>query len=263
MDVSGKSESTPVTVKVYRSAPHPRGMSSGCLRPLFAAAALAVLFSFIAAASDASDASSGPCGEGDPYEDDLPDDGYIGRERLTAVIRAVPNILSAVRLLLSFALYFVEPLSAMYLFTYAVCAATDPLDGFIARRYDARSRYGHLMDSLGDVSLAAAVLVTLVSFLDWEPWEMILIVAVAAIRVAAFAIGSVRFGRPAFVHSHLNKAAGAVFFVSPFLIVLIGLPATAAIAGIVCATASLEYLCINIRNREYDPGCRSVFIDKG
>jgi CDP-diacylglycerol--glycerol-3-phosphate 3-phosphatidyltransferase len=181
---------------------------------------------------------------------------------LTAVIRAVPNILSAVRLLLSFALYFPEPLSAMYLFTYAACAATDPLDGFIARRYDARSRYGHLMDSLGDVSLAAAELVTLVPFLDWEPWEMILIVAVAAIRVAAFAIGSVRFGRPAFVHSYLNKAAGAAFFLSPFLIGPIGLPATVAIAGIVCLSASLEYLFINISSRVYDPDYRSVFLDK-
>ena len=179
------------------------------------------------------------------------------------MIKAVPNILSAIRLLLSISLYFLEPLSAAYLWTYAVCAATDPLDGFIARRYDACTRYGHLLDSLGDISLAAALLVTLVPSLDWELWEMILIAAIIAVRLTAFAIGSMRFGRPAFIHSYLNKAAGAAFFLSPFLITPIGLPATVAIAGIVCISASLEYLLINIRSRDYDPDYRSVFLDKG
>ena len=178
------------------------------------------------------------------------------------VIRAVPDILSATRLLLSFALYFLEPLSAVYLLSYAVCVITDPLDGFIARRYDACTGHGHLLDSLGDVSLAVALLVTLVPFLDWELWEMILVAAIIAIRIAAFIIGSIRFGRPAFIHSYLNKAAGAAFFLSPFLIGPIGLPATVAIAGIVCVSASLEYLIINISSRGYDPDYRSVFLDR-
>ena len=179
------------------------------------------------------------------------------------VIRAVPDILSVTRLLLSFVLYFLEPLSAAYLWSYAVCAVTDPLDGFIARRYDACTGYGHLLDSLGDVSVAVAVLVTLVPFLDWELWEMVLVAAIITIRITAFVIGSIRFGRPAFVHSYLNKAAGAAFFLSPFLIIPIGLPATVAIAGIVCVLASLEYLFINISSRVYDPDYRSVFLDKG
>ena len=178
------------------------------------------------------------------------------------MIRAVPNILSATRLLLSFSLYFLEPLSAAYLLSYAVCFATDPLDGFIARRYDACTRYGHLLDSLGDVSLAVAVLVMLVPFLHWDPWEVVLIATIVAVRIAAFIIGSVRFGRPAFIHSYLNKVAGVAFFLSPFLIVLIGLSATVAIAGIVCVSASLEYLIINISSREYDPDRRSAFLDK-
>jgi hypothetical protein len=91
---------------------------------------------------------------------------------------------------------------------------------------------------------------------------MAVIVAVLALRLSAFAIGTARFGRPAFVHIYLNKAAGVAFFVSPFLITFIGLPATVAIAGIVCVSASLEYLYISIRNREYDPEYRSVFLEK-
>ena len=177
------------------------------------------------------------------------------------VIKAVPNILSITRLLLSFALYFLEPLSAAYLWLYAACIITDPLDGFVARRYDACTRYGHLLDSLGDVFVAIAVLVTLIPFLNWDLWEMILIAVIIAVRLTALAIGSVRFRRPAFLHSYLNKAAGAAFFISPFLIKMIGLPATAAIVGIVCISASLEYLYVNIHNKEYTPDYRSVFLD--
>ncbi len=179
------------------------------------------------------------------------------------VIRAVPNILSATRLLLSVSLYFLEPLSVAYLLSYAVCFVTDPLDGFIARRYDACTRYGHLLDSLGDISLAVAVLATLAPFLHWDPWEVVLIAAIITVRITAFAIGTLRFRRPAFVHSYLNKAAGAAFFLSPFLIGPIGLPATVAIAGIVCLSASLEYIYVNSHNRMYDPDYRSVFLDKG
>ena len=105
--------------------------------------------------------------------------------------------------------------------------------------------YIHFIVEFGDRSMAA------------------LIAAIIAVRLTAFAIGSMRFGRPAFIHSYLNKAAGAAFFLSPFLITPIGLPATVAIAGIVCISASLEYLLINIRSRDYDPDYRSVFLDKG
>ena len=119
------------------------------------------------------------------------------------------------------------------------------------------------MTNCGSPSSSPMRTVTLVPSLDWELWEMILIAAIIAVRLTAFAIGSMRFGRPAFIHSYLNKAAGAAFFLSPFLITPIGLPATVAIAGIVCISASLEYLLINIRSRDYDPDYRSVFLDKG
>ena len=178
------------------------------------------------------------------------------------MIKAVPNILSASRLLLSFALYFLEPLSATYLWLYSVCVITDVLDGFIARRYDACTDYGHLLDSLGDAFLAVAVLATLVPFLNWGLWEIMLITAVIVVRLTAFVIGSIRFGRPAFLHSYLNKAAGLAFFISPFLIKLIGLQTTVAIVGIVCILASLEYLYVNTQKKEYDPNYRSVFLDK-
>ena len=176
------------------------------------------------------------------------------------MIKAVPNILSAARFLLAFVLYFTEPLSAAYLTVYSVCILSDPLDGFIARRYDACTRYGHLLDSLGDASLAIAVLCTLIPFLDWELWEMVLIVTVIVIRLTSFAIGTLRFRRPAFLHSYLNKLAGTAFFLTPLLIRLIGLPPTMAIAGTVCLIASLEYLYINVTKEEYDPNYRSVFL---
>jgi len=145
---------------------------------------------------------------------------------------------------------------------YSVCVITDVLDGFIARRYDACTDYGHLLDSLGDAFLAVAVLATLVPFLNWGLREIILITAVVVVRLTAFVIGSIRFGRLAFLHSYLNKAAGLAFFISPFLIKLIGLQTTVAIVGIVCILASLEYLYVNTQKKEYDPNYRSVFLDK-
>ena len=89
---------------------------------------------------------------------------------------------------------------------------------------------------------------------------MVLIVTVIVIRLTSFAIGTLRFRRPAFLHSYLNKLAGTAFFLTPLLIRLIGLPPTMAIAGTVCLIASLEYLYINVTKEEYDPNYRSVFL---
>lgn len=63
------------------------------------------------------------------------------------------------------------------LIVFAVAAATDSLDGYLARRYERITRFGQFLDPLADKLLVGAALVTLVQLRDFPLWAAVVIVA--------------------------------------------------------------------------------------
>ncbi len=65
-------------------------------------------------------------------------------------------------------------------FTFIFAAATDGLDGFVARRFNQRSRLGSILDPIADKGLLLSALVTL-SFSPWPDkfplWFPLLVIA--------------------------------------------------------------------------------------
>ena len=167
--------------------------------------------------------------------------------------KAIPDLLSFSRIGLALALLLTEPLSSTFLSIYLVCGLTDVLDGMVARRFDACSEHGHTIDSISDVVLAVILLYCVIPVVNWEEWMVIWIVAIVAVRIVAFIIGSYRYRRPAFVHTYLNKAAGVSLFLAPFLLVILGAPVTVAVVCCISSVAAAEYLCINATGDHYDP----------
>ena len=174
--------------------------------------------------------------------------------------RVIPDLLSFSRLCLAFVLLLTEPLSPIFLSILFVCGLTDMLDGLAARRFDACSEHGHIIDSISDIVLAVVLLYCLIPVVNWEGWMAIWIAVIAAVRIVAFVIGSVRYGRPAFVHTYLNKVAGVMLFLTPFLLVIIGAPITVAVVCSVISVSSVEYLYINITSDHYDPDLATAFV---
>ena len=173
--------------------------------------------------------------------------------------KAIPDMLSFSRMGLALILLLTEPLSLPFLVIFSVCGITDILDGYLARRLDACYEHGHTLDSLSDAVLAVIMLYCIIPVLAWENWMILWIAAIAAVRLVALGIGSGRFGRPAFVHTYLNKLAGAMLFFTPFLLILIGVLATVAIVCSVTSVSAVEYLYINSVSPRYDPDFTSVF----
>ena len=174
--------------------------------------------------------------------------------------KAIPNLLSFSRLGLAFVLPMTEPLSPAFLSIFFVCGLTDVLDGLVARRFNACSKYGHIIDSISDVVLVVILLYCLIPVVNWEVWMVIWIAAIAVVRIIAFCIGFGRFGRPAFVHSYLNKAAGAMLFLVPFLLAIVGAPVTIAVVCCVSSISVGEYLYINITSDHYDPDLATALV---
>ena len=154
-------------------------------------------------------------------------------------MRYIPNFLTAARLLGAAVLLFCRPFSAAFFAVYLACGLTDALDGPLARRLQAESRAGALLDSLADFFFVAAVLGKLLPVLAWEPWMLWAVGAVAALRFLSLGIGALRFHTAAFLHTWGNKLTGAALFCAPLLWKLCG-PAF-AVAGL-CALAGLSAL---------------------
>ncbi|TZE81725.1 CDP-alcohol phosphatidyltransferase family protein [Calorimonas adulescens] len=75
----------------------------------------------------------------------------------------IPNLLSTMRLILSPTIIwlFLRDQTLMGYIIFGLAALTDILDGFIARKYNVRTKLGTVLDPLADKVLALSVLFTL------------------------------------------------------------------------------------------------------
>ena len=173
--------------------------------------------------------------------------------------KAIPDLLSFSRIGLAMVLLLLEPLSFGFLAVFAVCSVTDILDGYAARRFGVSNEHGYMVDSISDAVLAVVMLYCIIPAVDWETWMIVWIAAIAAVRLVALGIGSGRHLKVAFVHTYLNKMAGLLLFLSPYLLVLIGVPVTVAVVCTVTSVSAAEYLYVNISSERYDPDFTTVF----
>ncbi len=160
--------------------------------------------------------------------------------------------MSCSRVVISLILPFLEPFSDVFLALVAVAILTDVMDGHTARFIGSKDRYGPLQDSIADGFLVVSLLICILPNIVLEDWMVSWIAALAVARVIAIAVGTYRFKQLAFLHSYLNKITGAVVYVSPFLIVLIGVQITVVVACIIASVSTMEHLNYNLTSNSYD-----------
>ena len=134
-------------------------------------------------------------------------------------IKYVPNILSISRVIAaSFLFTFNDFYNSKFLAIYIFCAATDFLDGKIARKYHCESKLGAALDSIGDGMTYLPLLKILVVQKMVPGWIFIwLMVDLALAFVGAFiALG--RFKKFFIPHTYVGKLLGGVIFVLPVMV---------------------------------------------
>lgn len=114
------------------------------------------------------------------------------------MIRWLPNSLTILRLLaIPVFIWLVigsqGPTAPVAAVLFAVVALTDWLDGWIARRFGAESRFGQVADPLADRALSAAGLVALLS-LGRVAWPIPAVILVRDIILALGFVGMLRMG---------------------------------------------------------------------
>lgn len=141
----------------------------------------------------------------------------------------IPNLISVLRLLLvPFTVWLVISEAYGYAFlTFVAAGISDGIDGYLARRFDWRTRLGAYLDPLADKALLVSVFVTL-GFLKLIPaWLAIMVVSRDALIVGAVLLSRLMdhpvHVRPLMV-SKVNTVAQILFAVAVLGVAAVGKP---------------------------------------
>jgi phosphatidylglycerophosphate synthase len=165
--------------------------------------------------------------------------------RAPAVLAAIPNLLSLLRLALGVVFPWLPP--EWRLSVIVIAAFSDLLDGAISRTLHAASTTGRVLDPVADKVFALSVLATLLVSGELQLWEAALVsfrdlaVLVGVVLLALVRGRSVLKNLPPTVLGKVTTAAQFVFFVAlllnPKLAAAIFVPAVA-----VSVVAGIDYL---------------------
>lgn len=153
-----------------------------------------------------------------------------------------PNIITAFRFAGALMLPVFETMSAPFLVCYLFCGITDTADGFLARRLHAESRFGAALDGCADAVFFLVSLAVFLSYFSLPLWIWAVCGCVAVVKVSALILRYKKTGVFGFSANRLNKAAGVVLFLFPFLALWAGAVSAAGICGVVALAAAVHEL---------------------
>jgi CDP-diacylglycerol--glycerol-3-phosphate 3-phosphatidyltransferase len=174
--------------------------------------------------------------------------------KYAASLITIGRIIGAVVLLLT------TPLSVLFFVIYSLCCVSDILDGYVARKTKATSKFGETLDSVADFIFIAIMFAIFVPFLTWEQWVFYWIGLIALIRFLSLGIGFAKYRALSFLHTYANKVTGIVLSYFPFLYWMIGITATAFVLCVIASLSALEELIITIQAKKLNRNVKGLFV---
>jgi len=162
-----------------------------------------------------------------------------------AVVQRIPNALSIARIPLSLSILLVQPFSALFFALYVLCGATDALDGFIARKFNATSALGARLDSVADFVFFGVALYVFLTALPIPAFLILWAICIVAVRFMGLGRAFSKYKEWAALHTYAYKIAGFVFFCFPFLAALLGVVTAGIMLCGIATLATAEEIYIN------------------
>ena len=172
----------------------------------------------------------------------------------------IADTVTASRIALALVLLFMPLRSMHFLAVYTLSGLTDALDGYLARKNGTVSDFGARLDSIADLCFFGVVILKLLTvvFVELPECMWYAVCAVLAVRVAAYAVGALRYRRFAPVHTWLNKLTCGAIFILPYALVFSYGTGFLKIVCVLALLSAAEELAINIRFREYEADRKSI-----
>ena len=171
----------------------------------------------------------------------------------------VPNIITFLRIIGTFALIFIKTFSLAFYILYSLCGISDVLDGYIARKTNTQSTFGAKLDSVADLSfyfvMIIKVLPDIVIQMSIGAWIVIGIIVL--LRVASYILAGVKYHSFSSVHSILNKLCGFCVFTIPYVILLPFRKSALYTIIIIAVFAALDELIQHMKNNKQKTNTKS------
>lgn len=171
----------------------------------------------------------------------------------------IPNLITGLRIFLSSALLFLDFRTIVFISFYLFCGLTDILDGFIARKLHCQSPFGARLDSIADLMMCCAIVVTLIRQRQISAMVVVSVIVIAAIKIMSFAYTKMKFKKVSSIHTIGNKLTGLLFFFCPLTYGFWG-NRLLIITGVFAFLSAVEELLILHRSKELDLNRKSLFL---
>lgn len=148
----------------------------------------------------------------------------------------IANIITGSRIIFSLLLVFI-PLSSMWFYVfYLFCGFTDIIDGSIARKTSAVSKFGAKLDTVSDLVFMLVCSIKILPLMQIPIWQWVWIIVIALIKIFNIAFVFIHKKKLISIHSLLNKTTGFALFLLPLSLTFV--EATYGVL-VVCAFATI------------------------
>ena len=151
----------------------------------------------------------------------------------------IANIITGSRVAFSLLLLFIPLSSAWFYIFYFFCGLTDMIDGAIARKMGAVSKFGARLDTVADFIFMFVCSIKILPLMHIPAWLWVWIIVVALIKIFNIAVVFIFKRKLLSIHSVLNKITGVALFFLPLLMTFV---ATTYIVTTICAFATIAVI---------------------
>ena len=129
-------------------------------------------------------------------------------------MKHIPNIITAFRFLGATSLLFCNPAGVTFWVIYGLCGISDMLDGYLARKLNAESNTGAVLDSVADIFLVACCAIRLIPVVQIPTWLCIWAASIVTVKLINQVSALILYRRLIFPHTMANKLTGFLLFLT-------------------------------------------------
>jgi len=174
-------------------------------------------------------------------------------------MKHLPNIITSTRFVFAILLAFSAPLSAMFWLFYGLAAASDLIDGPIARKLKANNNFGAALDTTADIFFLICIMVCVFPILEITALSYILIGSVFLFKIISLAYAYIKFKTVVSYHTYLIKFLALFIFTFPFWILFLDVNLIVLVLAVLQNGAYIEELLITRVSDKPDANIKSIY----
>ena len=150
------------------------------------------------------------------------------------------NTITSIRILCSITLLFCVVLSPTFYALYILAGLTDIMDGWIARKTNTASEFGAKLDTLADFTFLTICAIKLLPIMEIPVCFYTWVGVIAVIKLFNVIGGYLIHKRFIALHTFMNKLTGALLFIFPLTINILGIKIYTTIVCVLATFTAIQ-----------------------